>query len=64
MSTQIKTWEIIDSKLKEMNRSLIVKCKKEKQDLEELKQSSTDYKEADTKKYAGYLPPISQQIII
>lgn len=47
-----------------MNRSLIVECKKEKYDLEEWIWSSTDYKESNTKKYAGHLCPISQQIII
>lgn len=35
MSTQIKTWEIIDSKLKEISSSLIIEGKKEKYDLEE-----------------------------
>jgi len=35
MSTQIKTWEIIDSKLKEIDSSLVIEGKKEKYDLEE-----------------------------
>jgi len=35
MSTKIKTWEIIDSKLKEINSSLLLEGKSEKYDLEE-----------------------------
>jgi len=35
MSTQIKTWEIIDGKLKEIDSSLVIEGKKEKYDLEE-----------------------------